>query len=331
MSVYLSSPGIVSCYADSAAILINGGMRYQADQKWFDPQIHLPGRKSRYLSRATRYLLAAGNQTAQPWFGRLPDDRKGVVIGTNFADYPVRDEVDRRLLRDGSAALNSVQAPNVSINMPAAQTAIDHRCGGVCATLNTSDTAGIEALIYAKNAIDAKRADALIAGSTEDNGSDGCERPLLPQVLGGSCTFAVFSDHVEHQPAQPIHEIVAWHWRRYPPDALQDKARQPAIKAALAETIRQLLADRPPRIALCWHQAEPARPVLEHWLYQALDRARIDFEVLAPPPRFSPSYSGCNTPMLLLQFALLTSSRPLLLVATHATGSVVALYLQPRF
>lgn len=334
MSVYLSAPGLVSPRGHGAEQLVLPTVA-SAD-RWFDPALHLPGRKSRYLSRATRYLLASTEQTLQvtgDMFSALPQERKGIVVGTNFADYAVRHEFDQLLLTHGSGALNSIQAPNVSINIPATQTAIAHRCGGVCATLTTSGIAGIEAIIYAKNAIDTQRVDAMLVGTTEDNGSDDGDAIVLPDVMPGSCTLAAFSAAVAGGRSldQPAYEVAAWHWRRYPAAALRDAERAQALRAIFTKAIGEMVAPMAGGIAVCWPQTDAVSLTLRSWLYATLDKARIDAHLIESPPLPAWSGAGCNTSLMSLQFALQTAGRPLLFVASHPMGNVVVLFLKPRF
>ncbi|MDC8758942.1 beta-ketoacyl synthase N-terminal-like domain-containing protein [Janthinobacterium fluminis] len=330
MSVYLSAPGMLSPCASSLATLGQAGAAAAPGQAWFDARQHLGQRKIRYLSRATRYLLAAAGQTMQTAgarFAALPEHRKGVIVGTNFADYAVRSEFDQVLLRQGSGALSSAQAPNMSVNMPAAQTAIDYGCGAVCTTLTSSATAGIEAIVYAGNALRRGQADALLVGSCEDNGDDGEGTPLLPHVLGGSSTFAAWT--AATPPEAGAHKLAGWHWRRYPAAALADPARGPALRAAFGAAMAGLLGAGAAPIDVLWSGPPDADPHLKAGLAQALAGAAIDHRMLALPPALAHSFAGCNAHMLALQFALLTSSRALLFVATQALGSVVVLYLTP--
>lgn len=322
MSVYLSAPGLVRPRHDGA--------------RWFDPAIDLTGRKSRYLSRATRYLLASSQQTLHACgdlFSALPQERKGVVIGTNFADYAVRHEADHLLLAEGSGALNSIQAPNVSINIPATQAAIAFRCGGVCATLTTSGVAGIEAIIYAKNAIDGGRVDAVLVGATEDNGSDDGQGIVLPGVLPGSCTLAAFSAAGRSSCAtgQHAYEVAAWHWRRYPAAALGDPARAARLRAVFSNAIAGMAGPGTAPVSVYWPQADALSLTMQGWLLGALDGARVEAHVIDPPPAPGWSGAGCNTALMSLQFALESARGPLLFVASHPMGNVVVLYLKPYF
>lgn len=331
MSVFLSAPGMVSPRGHGAAYLAQPA---SASERWFDPALHLAGRKSRYLSRATRYLLACSEQTLQAsgeLFGALPRERKGIVVGTNFADYAVRHEFDHLLLASGSGSLNSIQAPNVSINMPATQTAIAHRWGGVCATLTTSGIAGIEAILYANNAIASERVDAVLVGSTEDNGSDDSRDIVLPDVLPGSCTLAAFSAAVAARSDQDAYEIAGWHWRRYGSAAVADAARAKALRGVFTRAIGAMLEPGLSALAVCWPHGDAVNLTLQSWLYAALDSARIDAHPIDSPPAMAWSGAGCNTALMSLQYAMQTAGRPLLFVASHPMGNLVVLYLKPRF
>lgn len=337
MSIILAAAGVVSPFVSD----ITGWLedKHVVEQTWFDPKRQLAGRKSRYLSRGTRYLLSACGQTmsvAAPIFAAIAEEKKGVIIGTNFADYLVRQECDHLILQEGASAVNSVQAPNISVNIPAAQTAIDYRCGGVCSTLTSTATAGVEALIYAKNALDTGQVDALIVGSVEDNGADNQQDVILPQVLPGACTFAAWSSGLPSASAvdfvQPgTYQLCATHWRRYPQSGLQDVVRQKILRQSFLKAMSEVLQDKPAQLRVVWSGTQEAHPLLKDWLGTTLHEMGTEVEFLLAPSTVAPTYSGCNVQMMLLQFALLTSSKPLLFIATNAMDSVVVLYLKPHF
>ena len=83
-------------------MLLTGSGRVRAEEagedgSWFDPAEHLGPRGWRYLTPATRYVLAAAALAMKDAGfdpAALADDEVGVAIGTNFAAAPVVGRFD---------------------------------------------------------------------------------------------------------------------------------------------------------------------------------------------------------------------------------------------
>ena len=115
-------------------VLLTGAGRVRAEEvgeggSWFDPTEHLGPRGWRYLTPATRYVLAAaGLAMKDAGFdpAALPDNQVGVAIGTNFAAAPVVGRFDDVVAEETAAGISPAEAPAFSVNIPASQISMRH-------------------------------------------------------------------------------------------------------------------------------------------------------------------------------------------------------------
>lgn len=157
--------------------------------EWFDPKVDLGGRGFKYFNSATRYLIAAIKQfeTAPDKTTVLPDaPRRGVVVGSNSCTRQELDEIDHTLLEKGSGAIHPMRATSFCANMGAGTISIKYQAKAFNITLMNPMTAGLEAVILAKNAILDGRASNVIAGAMEDDSefSLGSDYPV--KTSGGA-------------------------------------------------------------------------------------------------------------------------------------------------
>ncbi|GGV78643.1 hypothetical protein GCM10010294_48070 [Streptomyces griseoloalbus] len=149
---------------------------------WFDPAAHLGRRGWKYLTPATRYLLAAGNEA----LGRRHDDppltgtaaeRFGVVTGTQYAIARVHHRMNSVLSTEGVHGISPAEVPGFSMNTPGSQLAISTGARAFSVTLTNPVTAGLEAVQFAVTALRTGRADTVVAAATdqapEDHGGSG--------------------------------------------------------------------------------------------------------------------------------------------------------------
>ena len=138
---------------------------------WFDPVRHLGRRGWKYLTPATRYLLAAaalaGTEDAEP----PPPEAVGVVTGTSDAIDAVHAEFDHIVRTEGVGGLSPAQLPGFSVNIPASQLAIATAARAFSVTLTNPGVAGLEAVLFAVAAIRAGRAAQVLATATEQGGN----------------------------------------------------------------------------------------------------------------------------------------------------------------
>ncbi|MEV6962268.1 beta-ketoacyl synthase N-terminal-like domain-containing protein [Streptomyces sp. NPDC051207] len=166
---------------------------------WFDPAAHLGRRGWKYLSPATRYLLAAGNQA----LGRRHDDpplsgpdadRFGVVTGTQYAITRVHRRMDTVLTTEGVHGISPAEVPGFSMNTPGSQLAISAGARAFSVTLTNPVTAGLEAVQFALTALRTGRADRVVAAATDqaplDRGAGGEYDAAAAVVLSAASAAA---------------------------------------------------------------------------------------------------------------------------------------------
>ncbi|HEY0168568.1 MAG TPA: beta-ketoacyl synthase N-terminal-like domain-containing protein [Jatrophihabitans sp.] len=160
-------------------------------EPWFDPVPHLGARGWRYLTPATRYVLAAaGLAMSDAGFhpGSLADEDVGVAIGTNFAAAPVVARFDRIVADEGADAISPAEAPAFSVNIPASQISMRHGLRAFNLTLTNPMVAGLEAVLTMRSALLRGRARAGIAGAVEERPADTAAEAIGAGAAGeGAC------------------------------------------------------------------------------------------------------------------------------------------------
>jgi 3-oxoacyl-[acyl-carrier-protein] synthase II len=187
---------------------------------WFDPVPYLGRRGWKYLSPATRYLLAAASRAIAE--SDLPTGPEapptGVAVGTNFAvDRPVA-HFDRTIIDDDAEAISPAEAPGFSVNIPASQISLRYGMRAFNLSLTNPMVAGMEAMVVLAAAIRAGRAVAGVAGATE-------QVPDLPDVhpaaSEGACCFVLErATDAYARGARPSAEVVGGFSRFVPPHLL---------------------------------------------------------------------------------------------------------------
>lgn len=172
--------------------------------EWFDANHHLGKRGHKYLSNASRYLLAAASRAVGASDSRPEElkERTGVVIGTNQADYWVRRDVDAIVLKHGSNALNAIEAPNTAVNLPASQIAMRFGYTGPNLTLTNPHLAGLEAIYVADRLMRRHRLSAVMSGAVEDSFESGYS-------MGGAAVLLLERSREVSRPALAIIEEIA--------------------------------------------------------------------------------------------------------------------------
>ncbi|GHH94990.1 beta-ketoacyl synthase N-terminal-like domain-containing protein [Streptomyces capillispiralis] len=162
------------------------------DGPWFDAAAHLGRRGWKYLTPATRYLLAAGNEAlgrrhTDPPLTGAEAERFGVVTGTQYAIARVHRRMDTVLTTEGVRGISPAEVPGFSMNTPGSQLAISTGARAFSVTLTNPVTAGLEAVQFAVTALRAGRADVVVAAATdqapEDRGGSGAYDAAAAVVL----------------------------------------------------------------------------------------------------------------------------------------------------
>jgi len=138
----------------------------------FDPARYLgAGRNFRPLDRnglltaaAAELALADGGWDAE----RREGAPVGLVLGTMFGSVHTISAFDVRALQAGPNYVKPLDFANSVINAPAGQSAIWHGLRGVNTTIAGGPAAGLQALAYAADRIAAGRADAVLAGGSDE-------------------------------------------------------------------------------------------------------------------------------------------------------------------
>ena len=210
-SVAITGAGLVTPAASSVDGLLSappaGG---DAPGDWFDPVAHLGARGWKYLTPATRFLLAAAGRVladARLDPGTVRDEAMGVVVGTNFAANPVVARLDAAVIAEGATWLSPAEAPNFSVNIPASEVGRRYGMRAFNITLTNPVVAGLESVLLLASAIRRGRARLGIAGATEErpdeaSGEGACcltleaadaaaarDAPVLARVVGGFSRF----------------------------------------------------------------------------------------------------------------------------------------------
>jgi 3-oxoacyl-[acyl-carrier-protein] synthase II len=160
----------------------------------FEATAYLGEGNLRPLDRISRIVTSAAQRAldAAGFSRQLRAEREvGLVLGTMFSGIRTIAEFDRRGLTRGPSYVSPLDFANTVINAAAGQTAIWHDLRGVNTTVAGSAASGLQAIASAADLIRSGRADALLAGGTDELGFEtllgffragylcpGDERPL---------------------------------------------------------------------------------------------------------------------------------------------------------
>lgn len=242
--VVVTGIGLVCPLGASPAELLSAGGE-DAGADWFDPERHLGRRGFKYLTPATRYLLAAARLALEDaslvdWAG-YPSEARAVAAGTNFAAAPVLDEMDRIIVDEGADALSPAQAPNFSVNIPASHVSMRHAMQAFNISLTTPMIAGLQALILLRNAIEDGRTAMGLAAATEDRPSSAALTTIgARRGDGAACCFVLerLADALGRG-ARPLAELAGGFSWSTPPDSVAT----PSGRSALARVLQAAIAD----------------------------------------------------------------------------------------
>jgi 3-oxoacyl-[acyl-carrier-protein] synthase II len=269
------------------------------------PPVDLPGRGYRRLPAAAKYALAAAASAAaaaRPAFTRIPEPRRGVVLGTNNATAALHDTLDGAVTDGDAMGMSPSTAPFFASSLFAARVAMEHAARGFALTVNSPRTAGLQAFAVSARALRHGRADVVLAGAAEDDVAvAGAPSPGVGSVMfvcgkasePGIGRVAVRSAFVVAGPAATDHLDVVW------ADVVGSAG--PAVTAFL--------------------DGSPVADVVAEWL----SRKGVEFSRDEPPP-------GCLSPVSAVAAALTGGgARPRAVVSAGADGGVtIALVCRSR-
>ncbi|WP_216206415.1 beta-ketoacyl synthase N-terminal-like domain-containing protein [Amycolatopsis aidingensis] len=158
---------------------------------WFDPAAHLGRRGWKYLTPATRFLLAAANlalgrQQGDPAASGQDSTGLGVFTGTHQCITGLHEKLYRTIRQEGVGELSPVELPGFAANIPATQLAITLGARACAVTLTNPVTGGLEGVLLGAQAIRRGRAARVLATAAEQAapGAPGEGAGVL--VLGGA-------------------------------------------------------------------------------------------------------------------------------------------------
>ncbi|MEM7352384.1 MAG: beta-ketoacyl-[acyl-carrier-protein] synthase family protein [Acidobacteriota bacterium] len=147
------------------------GPRLAGEIADFDPATTLGRANYRPVDRTARLVIVAAHQAfeASGWDTEKREEHDvGLVLGTMFGSVHTISAFDRRALVAGPKYAKPFEFANSVINAAAGQTAIWHNLRGINSTIGGGTAAGLQALIYATEAIRTGRSDALLAGGADE-------------------------------------------------------------------------------------------------------------------------------------------------------------------
>lgn len=134
----------------------------------FDPERHLAGGNHRQLNRNGQLATSAAKLALADAGWEKNGREAGLALGTMFGSLRTIAEFDRRALTAGPLYAKPIDFANSVINAAAGQTAIWHGLTGVNATVTGGPAAGLAALAYATDLLRLGRAEAVLAGGSDE-------------------------------------------------------------------------------------------------------------------------------------------------------------------
>lgn len=127
-----------------------------AEIKNFNAAQHLGPKGLRNLDRSALFLMTAAKQAIEDAGIEINDtttDTIGISTGTTFSHFWPIVEFDREVFKDGLDFANPALFPSTVINASSSMVSIRFNIQGFNTTLSTGYTSGLEALLYALNAL----------------------------------------------------------------------------------------------------------------------------------------------------------------------------------
>ncbi|MCX4763941.1 3-oxoacyl-ACP synthase [Streptomyces sp. NBC_01275] len=211
------------------------------DDTWFDHRVRLGPRGYKYLPPACQYLLCAAREALSRTGGeaeRHPQERRGVVVGTNCAVSALHADIEETVRDQGIERLSPMITPFFSVNLVASRLSTEHRFKGFNVTVTSPRTAGIEALHIASQELAAGRGDLVLAGVTE--AAD--PRPNTAEPESGAAVLALRPLGAAHAGGDAVLRTAL---RFIPPTALESEAGRRRAEDTVRTALDELCASAP--------------------------------------------------------------------------------------
>ncbi|WP_447007152.1 beta-ketoacyl synthase N-terminal-like domain-containing protein [Saccharothrix isguenensis] len=283
----------------------------EAAPDWFDYRTELGAQGYKYVPRAAQYLLAAAKRALadaelEP---EGPDDRCGVVLGSNNCASQLHADIDREVADTGTRFLRPATVPYFSVNLFLARLGIEHGWRGLSLALHTPATAGVETVAHGYRVVRDRDVDWLVLGATETppdaNGAGG------PVADDGAAVLIVEPASRAAVRGARVHGSLASSSLFIPPSAVarDADAEVERLRAALAG--HGVSADIPVRLL---DDSSPVADVVS----RALPRARR--RTVGP---------GCLSPVLEVADILRSGGPGTAVVCANAVGTVAVTVVVP--
>ena len=299
----------------------------------FVPEHFLGKRGLRFLTPPTQYILAATQLALEDahLHGEseyAPEDI-GVVVGTNFAIHPVVENLHRTVLTSGAEAIQPMDAPNFSVNIPASHVAIRHKLRAFNVTLTSLLVAGLEAVALGTDAIERGRARAVVAGATEPAPPE----PVVPCLggvggAGGACALILESLSTARARGASIYARVAGYGLLFVPAAGGPRTfdHSPVARLLRRRLDSMLPSDRPVVYLGLTEFASARSRLVGDWVVKYFDERGMRVEPC--PIQQTAAAEACVSP-LLQAGALAAVHGEGLVLAVSPHGHLAMLALQP--
>ncbi|MCL4491375.1 MAG: beta-ketoacyl-[acyl-carrier-protein] synthase family protein [Nitrospirae bacterium] len=230
----------------------------------FDPVVHLGKKGLRDLDRSARLVCSAAKLALDDARFQVTDDNTrslGVSVGTTFGSLHSISQFDLAGLLEGPRYVNPSHFPNTVLNSPASRVSIRSKIKGFNTTISTGFCASLDALSYAADFIQLRRADAVLAGGVEEfceetfrgfselgclSGSDGTEPISCPFDMrrngallseGASITVMEDEEHAAQRGATILAEVLGY-GNSFDPEAERNFAHRGAgLRRAIVQAL----------------------------------------------------------------------------------------------
>jgi hypothetical protein len=227
-----------------------------SDDDWFDAAHYLGARKFKYLTKATRYALAAAGVAladAGITESTYSPEQCGAIVGTNFAVCGVHAEMDKVVLSEGAMSLSPMEAANFSVNLAASHISLRYGFRAFNACFTSSMVAGLEAVIFAAQSLRRGRCAVALAGATEAQPPASASGLTgRPSGGGAACLLVLESLQAARRRGAGTYAVVGQAGLRFAsPSLLESISGQRQLECILREQLQRVIAAGQQRVTYC--------------------------------------------------------------------------------